>query len=59
MRRLAKGLNPDEGGAHMVHYEIDNDDQVFSTGSITWVSSVLVDNKVPQITANVLERFLS
>jgi hypothetical protein len=30
---------------------------VFSTGSITWVASLLVDPHVSRITANVLRRF--
>jgi hypothetical protein len=32
---------------------------VFSTGSITWVTSLLVDPHVSRITANVLRRFSS
>ena len=32
---------------------------VFSAGSITWVSSLLVDDAVSQITRNVLTRFLN
>ncbi|MCB0145622.1 MAG: hypothetical protein KDE50_37410, partial [Caldilineaceae bacterium] len=59
VRLLAQGLNAGGGGAQMVHYESDSGGQVFSAGSITWVSSILVDDKVSQITANVLERFLA
>lgn len=55
---LAKGLNPGEGGAHMVYYDTASGGEVFSVGSITWVSSILVDEKVSRITANVLARFL-
>lgn len=56
---LAQGLNPEEGGAQMVVYETESGGAVFSAGSITWVSSILVDDAVSQITANVLRRFLS
>ncbi|MBM3939760.1 MAG: carboxypeptidase regulatory-like domain-containing protein [SAR202 cluster bacterium] len=54
---LAKGLNPDDGGAEMVTYETPSGSAVFSTGSICWVSSLLVDENVSRITANVLRRF--
>lgn len=55
---LAEGLNPDGGGGQMVVYDTGSGGQVFSVGSITWVSSILVDESVSQITANVLENFL-
>jgi N,N-dimethylformamidase len=59
-RLLAKGLNPDDGGAEMVHYEVPRGGgQVFSVGSITWVASVLVDAGTSRITSNVLSRFLA
>ncbi|MDB5336112.1 MAG: hypothetical protein JWN70_1731, partial [Planctomycetaceae bacterium] len=56
--RLAHGLNPDRGGADMTIYETATGGSVFSTGSITWISSLLVDEPVSQITANVLRTFL-
>jgi len=56
-RLLARGLNPDEGGAHMVIHETSSGGAVFSTGSICWISSLLVDDAVSRITANVLTRF--
>lgn len=55
---LAKGLNPDNGGGEMVHYELDNGGSVFSVGSITYPSSLLVDPIVSRVTANVVTRFL-
>jgi hypothetical protein len=55
---LAKGLNPDDGGADMVIHEPAGGGAVFSVGSIIWPSSVLVDDGVSRITANVLTRFL-
>lgn len=57
--RLAHGLNPDRGGADMIIYDTASGGAVFSTGSITWISSLLVDEPVSRITANVLRRFLS
>lgn len=57
-RLLAKGLNPDDGGAEMVLHEPAGGGAVFSVGSITWTSSVLVDSAVSRITANVLNHFL-
>ncbi len=54
---LAKGLNPDGGGAEMVIHEPANGAAVFSVGSICWPSSLLVDSAVSRITANVLRRF--
>jgi hypothetical protein len=59
VRLLAKGLNPGEGGAHIVHFDTPSGGQVFSVGSITWPSCVLVDEPVSQITANVIRRFLA
>lgn len=55
---LAKGLNPDNGGAEMVYYETASGGAVFSVGSITYVASLLVDPAVSRITSNVLTRFL-
>ncbi len=55
---LAKGLNPDDGGAEMVCYELENGGAVFSVGSITYPASLLVDPAVSRITSNVLARFL-
>ena len=55
---LAKGLNPDEGGAEMVIHEPEGGGAVFSAGSITYPASLLVDDAVSRVTRNVLERFL-
>ena len=55
---LAKGINPDNGGAEMVYHETASGGGVFSVGSITWVSALLVDGHVSRITHNVLDRFL-
>ncbi|MCA9038972.1 MAG: carboxypeptidase regulatory-like domain-containing protein [Planctomycetaceae bacterium] len=55
---LAKGTNPDEGGAEMTIYETASGGAVFSVGSICYVSSLIIDSTLSRITANVLNRFL-
>jgi hypothetical protein len=57
-RLLAKGMNRDDGGAEIVHFETEGGGQVFSVGSITWSASILVDEGVSKVTRNVLDRFL-
>lgn len=57
-RLLAKGLNPDNGGAEMAVYETPAGGAVFAAGSICYVSSLLVDEAVSRVTANVLRRFV-
>ncbi len=54
---LAKGQNPDDGGAELVAFETPSGGAVFSAGSICWPSALLVDDAVSKITANVLRRF--
>ncbi len=58
-RLLARGLNPDDGGAEMVIFETPGGGAVFSVGSINYVASLPVDAAVSQITANVLKKLLS
>jgi len=58
-RLLARGTNPDDGGAEMVWFQTPSGGEVFSAGSITYVASLLVDEYTSRITANVLSRFLS
>jgi N,N-dimethylformamidase len=55
---LAKGRNPDDGGAHLVYFEAPKGGAVFSAGSITYPTALLCDPPTSRITANVLERFL-
>ncbi len=57
-RLLAKGLNPEDGGAEMAYYETSSGGACFGAGSITWPAALLVDSHVSRITANVLRRFL-
>jgi hypothetical protein len=59
VKLLAKGLNPDNGGAEMVHFDTPNGGAVFSAGSICYPSSLPVDEGVSKVTANVLRRFLA
>ncbi len=40
---LAKGLNPDDGGAHLVYFETPGGGAVFSAGSITFPTALLCD----------------
>jgi hypothetical protein len=55
---LAKGTNPDGGGAEIVYHETPGGGAVFSAGSITYVPALLVDAAVSRITSNVIARFL-
>lgn len=55
---LAKGINPDGGGADIVVHEPGNGAAVFSVGSITWIPALFTDERVSRITRNVLERFV-
>lgn len=55
---LAKGMNPEDGGAEMVFYQTESGGSVFATGSICWVSALLPDRHVSRITSNVLSRLL-
>ena len=54
---LAKGENPDNGGSEIVLHEPGQGAAVFSVGSITWVSSLFVDESISTITRNVLQTF--
>jgi hypothetical protein len=56
---IARGLNPDDGGAHMLLFDTLSGGMVFSVGSINYVASLPVDEFVSRITENVLRRFLS
>lgn len=55
---IARGENPEEGGAQMVIHEPGNGGAVFSVGSITYPATLLVDGAVSRVTRNVIERFL-
>jgi hypothetical protein len=55
---IAKGLNPDDGGADMVVFDAHSKGMVFSAGSINFVASLPVDEGVSRLTENVLRRML-
>jgi len=55
---IAKGLNPDDGGAEMLLFDTPSGGRVFSVGSINYVASLPVDEFVSSITARVLREFL-
>jgi hypothetical protein len=54
---LARGENPDGGGAVMISRAVPGGGAVFSAGSITYIASLLVDPHTSRIAANVLDRF--
>jgi N,N-dimethylformamidase len=55
---LAKGTNPDDGGAEIVYRNLTAPGgEVFSTGSMTYIPALLVDDALSTITANVLRKF--
>ncbi|MGL5094155.1 MAG: N,N-dimethylformamidase beta subunit family domain-containing protein, partial [Planctomycetia bacterium] len=56
---VARGLNPDDGGAEMIYYATPTGGAVFSAGSICHPSSVVVDDALSIVTGNVLNRFLN
>ena len=58
MRRLAKGDNPDETGADVITFETASGGAVFSVGSLCWTLSLVIDDHLSMVTANVLKRFL-
>lgn len=55
---LARGTNPNDGGAEMILFDTPSNGCVFSAGSINYVSSLPVDEHISRITSNVLKRFL-
>ncbi len=59
VRVLAKGLNPDDGGADLVYFETPGGGAVFSAGSITYPTALLCDPPTSTITANVILRWLA
>ena len=56
---LAKGENPDGQGADMTVFETPSGGAVFAAGSLCWTLSIVVDDGVSAVTANVLRRFLA
>ena len=58
VHRLAKGTNRDDGGAEMIIYDTPSGGAVFSASSITYVSSLPIDETISKVTANALGRFI-
>lgn len=56
---LARGLNANGGGAEMVTFDTASGGSVFSVGSITYPTGLLIDPVTSRITGNVLRRFLA
>jgi N,N-dimethylformamidase beta subunit-like protein len=54
---IARGENPDGGGAVMVTRELAGGGAVFATGSITFIASLLIDPHTSRIASNVLDCF--
>lgn len=52
-------LNPLNGGGQMVYFENKYGGKVFSGGSITYCGGLLIDDLIPTITKNVLDKFIS
>lgn len=55
---LAKGMNPDQGGAEITIFDTPSGGSVFSVGSINYVASLPIDDKISQLTRNVFRHFL-
>ena len=55
---VARGLNPDNGGGEITYYDTPSGGGVFSAGSITYPSSILVDDTISRLTANAIRHSL-
>ncbi|MFC7622493.1 N,N-dimethylformamidase beta subunit family domain-containing protein [Microlunatus sp. GCM10028923] len=55
---IAKGTNPDDGGAELLLRRLPSGGQVFSVGSMTYIPSLLLDDQLTRLTNTVLGRFL-
>jgi len=55
---LARGTNPDEGGAELLFFPVGRGGAVISAGSITYAASLLVDERLSTVTANMVRRLL-
>jgi hypothetical protein len=55
---LAKGQNPDNGGAHLTFFQTPGGGAVFSAGSITYPAALLCDPLTSRITANAIAGLL-
>ena len=55
---LARGTNPDGGGAELVYRTTDSGGAVFSTGSITYPLALFTDASIAQMTRTLLDRWV-
>ncbi len=55
---IARGENPDDGGADLSLHATPTGGAVFAAASITYPACLLVDEHISTITSNVLRRFL-
>lgn len=58
VRVLARGTNPNGGGAEMATYDVPGGGAVFAAGSISFVTALPVDEVLSAVVRNVLTRFL-
>ncbi|MCI5058025.1 MAG: hypothetical protein MRY83_18070 [Flavobacteriales bacterium] len=57
---LAKGTNPDNGGAQMIiREETQTEGMVFSAGSISYTGALSTDSRIARITKNVIQRCIN
>ena len=54
---IAKGINPEDGGAHMIFKQCDNDNAILSTGSIQSGSGLGTDVIFTKIVQNFVEKY--
>ncbi|MBL8818221.1 MAG: carboxypeptidase regulatory-like domain-containing protein [Planctomyces sp.] len=55
---VARGKNPNDGGAEMITWSSPSGGEVFSAGSINYCASLPVDSLISKVTLNVFRRFL-
>jgi len=56
---VAKGTNENHGGGEIIYYETESGGEVYSAGSITYPTALLVDDSISKITSNVINKFIS
>ncbi|QOS14093.1 amidotransferase domain protein (plasmid) [Haloferax gibbonsii] len=56
---VAKGLNPNGGGAEMATFDTDSEGSVFCSASCTFAPSLLVCPNLSTVMSNVFDRFLN
>ncbi len=59
LQLIAQGTNRDNGGAQMIYFDTPSGGAVFSAGSISYVSSIIVDDSISGLTKNVINKLLA